>query len=88
MNLGVMFKANRFVAISFYLTRELLLSFVRTSPVFCCFFRFGFPMAAGSSNGPDQVATPCPFWYGNTVVNEEGSGGSNAGSMWCDEPRG
>jgi hypothetical protein len=42
-------------------------------------FRFWLP-AAESANGPDQVGTAL-LSKGNTVLKEEGSGGSNEGSM-------
>lgn len=49
-------------------------------------FRFWLP-AAESASGPDQVGTAL-FSKGNTVLKEEGSGGSNEGSMWFEQPKG
>ena len=48
-----------------------------------CFFRFRWPTAAGSINGPDQ-AVKGPFWYGNTVLNEA-SEWPNEGSIRSEE---
>lgn len=42
-------------------------------------FRFWLP-PGGSTSGPDQVGTAV-LSQGNTVLNEDGSGGSNVGSM-------
>jgi len=50
-------------------------------------FRFWFTTAAGSTNGPDQVGT-APFSYVNTVLKEDGSGGSYSGSIWFEVSKG
>ena len=68
------------------LMRTELLSFFEclASP---CFFFLGAPMPPGLTRGPDHVCKGS-FAYEKFVVLNGTSGGSNRGSMYCEEPRG
>lgn len=66
----------------FYLLESLFDDFVSAA---VCFFLRGAPIA-GSTNGPDQVWMDA-FEYEKLELKGT-SGGSNAGSIWCEEPNG
>lgn len=79
---NVLFFQNRPEFVSFFDDFELPCP----SPA-VCFFLLGAPTDAGSTKGPDQVWIGA-FAYEKFVELKGTSGGSNTGSMWCEEPSG